>query len=116
MKEAAGKGPSENKNGDAGTVSNGLSRSDTQNSKKQPIRWTEGILASIEAGKMPKLAYFLFALGIRHAGERTTKTLAQVFGSLEHIRRTPGPILVCLPGIGTVVACSITHFFVQDAQ
>lgn len=116
MKETADKGSSENENGDAKTVSDDLSESNTQNGKKQPTKWAENILAGIEASKTPELAHFLFALGIRHVGERTAKTLAQAFGTLEHVRRAPEPILACLPDIGTVVARSIAHFFAQDAQ
>ena len=116
MKETADKGSSENENGDTETVSGDLSESNTQNGKKQPTKWAENILAGIEASKTPELARFLFALGIRHVGERTAKTLAQAFGSLEHVRRAPEPILACLPDIGTVVAHSIAHFFAQDAQ
>ena len=116
MKETADKASSENENGDAETVSGDLSESNTQNGKKQPTKWAENILAGIEASKTPELARFLFALSIRHVGERTAKTLAQAFGSLEHVRRAPEPILACLPDIGTVVARSIAHFFAQDAQ
>ena len=116
MKETADKASSENENGDTETVSGDLSESNTQNGKKQPTKWAENILAGIEASKTPELARFLFALGIRHVGERTAKTLAQAFGSLEHVRRAPEPILACLPDIGTVVARSIAHFFAQDAQ
>ena len=116
MKETADKGSSENENSDVKTVSGDLSESNTQNGKKQPTKWAENILAGIEASKTPELARFLFALGIRHVGERTAKTLAQAFGSLEHVRRAPEPILACLPDIGTVVARSIAHFFAQDAQ
>ena len=116
MKEMADKASSENENGDAETVSGDLSEPNTQTGKKQPTKWAENILAGIEASKTPELARFLFALGIRHVGERTAKTLAQAFGSLEHVRRAPEPILACLPDIGTVVARSIAHFFAQDAQ
>ena len=116
MKETADKASSENENGNAETVSDDLSESNPQNGKKQPTKWAENILAGIEASKTPELARFLFALGIRHVGERTAKTLAQAFGSLEHVRRAPEPILACLPDIGTVVAHSIAHFFAQDAQ
>ena len=116
MKETADKASSENENGDTETVSSDLSESNTQNGKKQPTKWAENILAGIEASKTPELARFLFALGIRHVGERTAKTLAQAFGSLEHVRRAPEPILACLPDIGTAVAHSIAHFFAQDAQ
>ena len=116
MKETADKASSENENGNAETVSDDLSESNPKNGKKQPTKWAENILAGIEASKTPELARFLFALGIRHVGERTAKTLAQAFGSLEHVRRAPEPILACLPDIGTVVARSIAHFFAQDAQ
>ena len=116
MKETADKGSSENEDGDAETVSGDLSERNTQNGKKQPTKWAENILAGIESGKTPELARFLFALGIRHVGERTAKTLAQAFGSLEHVRRAPEPILACLPDIGTVVAHSIAHFFAQAEQ
>ena len=116
MKETADKASSENENGDAETVSGDLSEPNTQTGKKQPTKWAENILAGIEASKTPELARFLFALGIRHVGERTAKTLAQAFGSLEHVRRAPEPILACLPDIGTVIARSIAHFFAQDAQ
>ena len=116
MKEMADKASSENENGDAETVSGDLSEPNTQTGKKQPTKWAENILAGIEASKTPELARFLFALGIRHVGERTAKTLAQAFGSLENVRRAPEPILACLPDIGTVVAHSIAHFFAQDAQ
>lgn len=116
MKETADKGSSENENGDAETVSGDLSKYNTQNGKKQPTKWAQNILAGIESGKTPELARFLFALGIRHVGERTAKTLAQAFGTLERVLRAPEPVLACLPDIGTVVARSIAHFFAQAEQ
>lgn len=116
MKETADKGSSENENGDAETVSGDLSKYNTQNGKKQPTKWAQNILAGIESGKTPELARFLFALGIRHVGERTAKTLAQAFGTLERVRRAPEPVLACLPDIGTVMARSIAHFFAQAEQ
>ena len=81
-----------------------------------PTKWAENILAGIEASKQPELARFLFALGIRHVGERTAKVLAQAFGDLAQIRHVPEPILACLPDIGTVVAHSIAQFFAQTEQ
>ncbi|WP_118778075.1 NAD-dependent DNA ligase LigA [Neisseria lactamica] len=116
MKETADKASSENENGDVETVSGDLSESNTQTGKKQPTKWAENILTGIESGKTPELARFLFALGIRHVGERTAKTLAQAFGTLERVRRAPEPVLACLPDIGTVVAHSIAHFFAQAEQ
>lgn len=112
MKEAADKTVAESDQMPSEVSSDGASGKH----KKPPVKWAENILTGIESGKTPELARFLFALGIRHVGERTAKTLAQAFGSLEHVRRAPEPILACLPDIGTVVAHSITHFFAQAEQ
>jgi DNA ligase (NAD+) len=84
--------------------------------RETPTKWAENILAGIAASKQPELARFLFALGIRHVGERTAKVLAQAFGNLEAVRRAPEPVLACLPDIGSVVAHSIAHFFAQPEQ
>ena len=56
---------------------------------KQPVKWAENILAAIAASRQPPLARFLFALGIRHVGERTGKQLAQAFGTLATVRSAP---------------------------
>ncbi|OSI10992.1 NAD-dependent DNA ligase LigA [Neisseria zoodegmatis] len=96
-----------------GTVSDGLK---TTSKKQSPTKWAENILAGIAASKQPELARFLFALGIRHVGERTAKSLAQAFGTLEIVRRAPEPVLACLPDIGAIVARSIAHFFAQPEQ
>ncbi|PJO78495.1 NAD-dependent DNA ligase LigA [Neisseria brasiliensis] len=84
--------------------------------KASPTKWAQNILDGLEASKQPDLARFLFALGIRHVGERTAKSLAQAFGDLESVRRAPEPVLACLPDIGSVVAHSIAHFFAQPEQ
>ena len=94
---------------EAQTVSDGLK-------KASPTKWAENILAGIEASKQPELARFLFALGIRHVGERTAKILAQAFGTLANVRAAPEPALACLPDIGGVVAHSAAHFFTDPAQ
>ena len=90
---------------------------ESQTSKREtPTKWAENILTGLEASKTPLLARFIYALGIRHVGERTAKTLAQYFGSLELIRQVPAPLLACLPDIGEVVAASIDQYFAQAYQ
>lgn len=84
--------------------------------KESPTKWAENIIRGISDSRSPELVRFLFALGIRHVGERTAKVLAQAFGSLERVRRAPEPLLACLPDIGAVVAHSIAHFFRQREQ
>ncbi|WP_306603362.1 NAD-dependent DNA ligase LigA [Azonexus sp.] len=77
-------------------------------------RWAENLLAGIAASKTPKLARLLFALGIRHVGETTAKTLADWLGSMERIRCAPEPLLAVLPDIGATVAAAIADFFAEQ--
>ncbi|QEY23444.1 NAD-dependent DNA ligase LigA [Neisseria animalis] len=116
MKENADAMPSANEPDGTAGLSDSLKKTSDGTAKKQPTKWAENILAGLEASKQPDLARFLFALGIRHVGERTAKVLAQAFGSLENVRRAPEPVLACLPDIGTVVARSIAQFFAQNEQ
>lgn len=80
---------------------------------KIPTKWAENLLAGIEASKKPPLERLLFALGIRHVGESTAKTLAEWLGSLERVRRAPAALLRVLPDIGGTVALSIADFFAE---
>lgn len=84
--------------------------------ERLPTKWAENILAGIAASRTPTLARFVYALGIRHVGERTARQLAQAFGNLATLRTAPEPILACLPDIGSVVAHSVAHFFRQPEQ
>ncbi len=77
-------------------------------------RWAENLLAGIAASKSPPLARLLFALGIRHVGESTAKTLANWLGSLERVRHAPVALLAVLPDIGRTVAEAIAAFFAEE--
>ena len=79
-----------------------------------PTRWAENLLAGIAASRTPNLARLLFALGIRHVGESTAKTLADWLGSFERVRRAPAPLLAVLPDIGGTVAAAIADFFAEE--
>src|SRR4030095_3966942 len=45
------------------------------------------LLAQIEASKQKDLANLIYALGLRHVGDRTATTLARQFGSLEALSK-----------------------------
>ena len=79
-----------------------------------PTRWAENLLDGIAASRRPSLARLLFALGIRHVGESTAKTLADWLGSVERVRRAPAPLLAVLPDIGATVAVAIADFFAEE--
>lgn len=69
------------------------------------------LLGALERSKSSDLARFIFALGIRHVGERTAKTLAQAFGSLDNLERATLDELASIRDIGPAVATSIVTFF-----
>ncbi|MDR0776569.1 MAG: NAD-dependent DNA ligase LigA [Azonexus sp.] len=76
-------------------------------------RWAENLLAGIAASRTPSLARLLFALGIRHVGESTARTLGDWLGSIERVRHAPAPLLAVLPDIGATVATGIADFFAE---
>ena len=79
-------------------------------------KWAENILSGIENSKNPPLSRLIFALGIRHIGEKTAKTLAEYFGSLKNLKNAPLCILKSLPDIGDTSAQSIYRFFENEQQ
>ena len=80
---------------------------------KVATKWAENLLEAIEASKNPPLERLLFALGIRHVGESTAKTLAEWLGRFDLVRRVPAALLRVLPDIGGIVAISIAEFFAE---
>lgn len=80
---------------------------------KIATKWAENLLTAIAASKQPSLDRLLFALGIRHVGESTAKTLADWLGQLALIRHAPAALLRVLPDIGATVADAIADFFAE---
>jgi DNA ligase (NAD+) len=80
---------------------------------KVATKWADNLLAAIAASRQPPLERLLFALGIRHVGESTAKTLAEWLGTLALVRRAPAALLRVLPDIGGTVAESIADFFAE---
>ncbi|MFZ6847363.1 NAD-dependent DNA ligase LigA [Undibacterium sp. RuRC25W] len=81
---------------------------------KIATKWAENLIEAIEASKQPPIERLLFALGIRHVGESTAKTLAEWLGSLALIRRAPVSLFRVLPDIGSAVAQAIADFFSEE--
>ncbi|HEX9931703.1 MAG TPA: NAD-dependent DNA ligase LigA [Allosphingosinicella sp.] len=80
------------------------------------------LLDAIEAKRRPPLDRLLYALGIRHVGQVTARDLARGFGTMEKLRDTAVRAgsdeaalqeLVCIEGIGPVVAQAVADFFAE---
>ena len=74
----------------------------------------QNIVVAIENSKQISFARFLFALGIRHAGEHIARVLAAEFEDIESIFVATAEILEAIEGIGPIVAHSIVDFFAQE--
>ncbi len=71
----------------------------------------ENLLKAIENSKERGLAPLIFALGIRHTGEKAGKILAQTFGSMEKLMGATLEDLQAIPDIGPAMAESLVQFF-----
>lgn len=72
------------------------------------------LLAAINKSKRPKLARFIYALGIREVGEATASGLAETYRDLVGLQKANVEELQQIPDIGPVVAQHIVHFFEQS--
>ncbi|MBU4332500.1 NAD-dependent DNA ligase LigA [Patescibacteria group bacterium] len=74
----------------------------------------DNLVKAIEASKKVELGRFLYALGIRHAGEETAITLANHFAGLEKLKKATGEELARAKDIGSTVAKSIYEWFQNE--
>jgi DNA ligase (NAD+) len=72
------------------------------------------LISAIAEKKNPKLAHFIYALGIRQVGAQTAIDLANHFGSLEALQKATVEQLQEVEGVGMVVAESIVTWFATE--
>jgi DNA ligase (NAD+) len=78
---------------------------------RQAEKSAQNLIDSIARAKNPQLDKFIYALGIRHVGERTAKLLAGRFGSIENLMAAKVEDLTAINEIGPEIAASIIEFF-----
>lgn len=71
----------------------------------------DNLLRAIEVTKQNDVSRLIYALGIRHVGERAGKLLAKRFGSLDKLMHATKEELVAVDEIGEIMADSILAFF-----
>ena len=74
------------------------------------------VLSQIEASKSRDLSNLLYALGIRHVGERTAGILAHELGSLARLMSASVEELDAIPEIGLTVAESVRDWFDDEGN
>lgn len=75
---------------------------------------SENLLNAIENSKEPKLAQFIYALGIPFVGVRTAEDLADRYKSLENLRKAKYEDLIQIDSIGEVIAKEVETFFSDE--
>ena len=77
-------------------------------------RSAERFLKSLEESKKTGFERVLYALGIRHIGETTAKSVAAHFGSIDKIAKATKEELLAVDDIGDVIADSIIEYFSDE--
>ena len=75
----------------------------------------QNVYTAIQTSKSTTLARLIYALGIRHVGEATAKTLAKTYGTLDAVMNASLDDLHTVEDVGPVVAHSIVTFW-ADAR
>ncbi len=73
----------------------------------------QNILDAIEKTKRPAFSRLIYALGIRHVGERTAEILAEHFKTLDALQKSTFEELQEIHEVGPKAAQSIVSFFAQ---
>jgi DNA ligase (NAD+) len=69
---------------------------------------------AIQGTKNPRLDRFVYALGIRHVGQRVARVLAQRYGSLDALQSPERDDLEKTREIGAEITRSVTQFFAEE--
>ncbi len=105
-------------------VANGLltKASEIYTLKKEDFMTLEGfkdkssqnLVGAIEKSKTNDLAKLVFALGIRHVGQKAGKILAEHFETMENIMNASLEDIASIEGFGGIMAKSVADFFALE--
>jgi DNA ligase (NAD+) len=68
------------------------------------------VIEQIDRSRHNDLARLVYALGIRHVGEKAAATLARQFRTMDRVLEAPVEALQSVPDIGPIVAASVRMF------
>lgn len=88
-----------------------LTVEDLEQLERMGRKSAENAFNAIQASKSASLARLIYALGIRHVGDRTAAALAERFGGIDALASASEEELASTPDVGPVVARSIRSFF-----
>lgn len=75
---------------------------------------SQNLVDAIEKSKSNDLSKLVFALGIRHVGQKAGKILADYFGSMDALMSASVEELTAIEGFGGIMAQSVADFFALE--
>ena len=79
--------------------------------EKKREKSADNLIKAIEKSKKNPLYRVIFALGIRHVGQKNAKLLCEAMGSIEDIMNSDTHTLSSIDGFGAVMAESVAEYF-----
>jgi DNA ligase (NAD+) len=93
-----------------------LDQATLENLERMGKKSAARLLSELDKSKSNAVWRLLYALGIRHVGERGAQVLADHFGSIDEIERASLEALQQVREIGPVLAASVRSWFDQPAN
>jgi DNA ligase (NAD+) len=91
-----------------------LTKEDLLPLERMGEKLAENLLNSVERSKQVPLSRFIYALGIRHVGERAAQLLAEYLGGLDALMNASEEQLLQIPEIGPATAREVVEFFRRE--
>lgn len=91
-----------------------LKQGDIESLKKDGKKFAKNLIDAIEQSKSNDLDRLICAIGIRHIGTKSAKTLARRFKTMENLKNATLEELIMTDDVGEITAKSIYEFFKQE--
>jgi len=91
-----------------------LTVEDVASLKKNGKKFASNLIEAIENSKKNDLSKVINGLGIRHTGNKTSKTLAKHYKTIDSILNASLEELSLMEDVGPIIAKSIYQFFKQE--
>ena len=91
-----------------------LKKEDIKTLKKEGEKFATNLIESIEKSKENSIDRLICALGIRHIGTKSAKTLAKKYKTIENLKNASIEDLTNTDDVGEITAKSIYEFFEQE--
>jgi DNA ligase (NAD+) len=92
----------------------GISKEQLLELERMADKSAQNVMDSIESAKKPTLARLIYALGIRHVGERTAELIADRFGTLENLRNASLEEISGIHDVGPVAGASVRAWLDEE--